>query len=423
MIQKLSTRAGTFWDKWKTVLTNLGITLLGLSASQGVVALVLIIVARRVTPNEYAQYLSSYALASLLIILPNYGLEMWLLAEGSATSSKLASLWRGGMRARLYLLAIWLLGMLVLTAFLPAAVFPINILLPTSLGLACDSLSLVSYSALRSQGWHKRVTAFQLLGALALLTTTLALPPGSDYIILFCIGRATVSAGVAFLVIGLVGNWLRPSSTIVPIVDVLRTARAFLLSDLAVAIYLRADLIIVSLFLGPSGASVYGPALSLINMLFLIPNAFYLVMIPIVARVYAETGTFGRIGMMQLVLQMLTGIVISSGVFWFGQATINYVFGDAYAPSGAVLRLLSPIPFLKSLNFGLALLLTVGGLQGWRSIIQTFCATFNVVTNLLIVVPFGVVGVSVVYTLSEMLLLGGYGVGIGRWRCKRSRYV
>lgn len=409
------------WRRQKTVLANWVIVLFGLIANQGIAALVLIIVARRVTPVEYGQYLSCYALAGLLIVLPNYGLETWLLAERGATLPQVATSWNSAIRLRLCLLLMWIVGMVVLSALLPADAFPPDILLPTTVGLACDSLILVSHSALRRLGWHMRVTYWQLLSALALLSVTLALPLAPGQIVLFSIARAALSMALAVIVIAMAGSALRVPATFMPFSDLLQTARPFMLSDLFASVYLKADLTIVSLFLGSSGASIYAPALNLINMSFLIPNALYLVAMPIIAQTYSEAESFGRIGVAQLILQMLAGVVISGVMFWFGRVTISLIFGAAYEPSVLTLHLLSPIPFLKSLNFGFALLLTAGRFQTWRAIAQSICAIFNVTANLLVVVPFGVIGVSIVYVLSEVLLLGGYSLGVYRWWVGRSR--
>lgn len=421
MIQKARTFYLAGWRGGKAVLANWAIVLFGLIASQGIAALVLIIVARRVMPVEYGQYLSCYALASLLIVLPNYGLETWLLAESSVTLPKLVAGWKSAIRLRLRLLLAWLAGMAMLGMLLPADAFPSNILIPTTLGLACDSLVLVSYSVLRSLSWHRRVTSLQLIASLALLGVTLALPPEHGRIMLFSVSRAAVSAVLAVVVVTMTHNSLRVPATFAPADDLLRTARPFMLSDLFASVYLKADLTIVSLFLGSSGASIYGPALTLINVSFLVPNALYLAVMPIIARIYRKTGVFGRMGVVQLILQMLTGATIAGAMFGLSQVMINLVFGSAYEPSVLVLRFLSPIPFFKSLNFGLALLLTVGQHQNWRTSAQMLCAIFNVAGNLLIVIPFGVVGVSIVYTLSEGLLLGGYSLGVYRWWLDRRK--
>lgn len=401
------------------LVSNWTLAFVGLVASQGLTAFVLIVIARSATPVEFSQYLSCYALASLLVVLPNYGLETWLLAKGEAPAGQVSSRWHSAIRLRVLLLTGWGIGMLTLGAFLPTNAFPPNVLLPTVLGVAGDSLILVSYSALRSMGWHERVAVLQAFGVLGLLWMSLVLPPGPECVVWFSIGRALISAGMAVLITTLARAWLGYSE-VIPHKELLRAARVFLLSDLAVSVYLKADLTIVSLLLGSSGAAIYGPALNLVNLSFLIPNALYVVVMPIQARVYLETGTFGGLGRAQLVAQGIVGIALSGALFLFAQPIIYSIFGSAYASVIWALSWLFPIPFLKSLNFGFALLLTTGGYQGWRTTVQALCALFNVVANLVVVIPFGVMGVSLVYVLSEGMLLIGYALGVWRWQIARS---
>ena len=72
-------------------------------------------------------------------------------------------------------------------------------------------------------------------------------------------------------------------------ISIVGEARSYLFSDLAVAIILRADLTIVTLLLGREAASVYAPALSMTNReIFTAPQAVYLLITPLLARLRAE---------------------------------------------------------------------------------------------------------------------------------------
>jgi O-antigen/teichoic acid export membrane protein len=408
-----------YYKRLGATITSWGVILFGLAVTQGTTALVLIIVARRVLPTEYGQYLSSYGLASLLIVLPNAGLDAFLLARGSATASGMPLLWRSSFRLRLRLLLIWIVCIVLAGGLLPDDTFPPAIMYPVTLGLACDSLTLLSYSALRGLDRHKQVTLLQVISALAVLGTTLMLPFGPGQIARFSIGRAVVSAVFAVPITALVGKLLHSPERPIPSLDLVRTARPFMLADLATSIYLKADLTIVSLFLGSSGASIYGPALNIVNVSFLVSNALYFFIMPILSRTYTTSlRSFARIGAAQLAAQALVGIAMLGLMFWSAPVVIDLIFGSAYQLSAVVLRLLSPILLLKSLNFGLAALLTTANLQSWRTTVQILCAAFNAVANLIVVVPLGIVGVAVVYVLSEIFLLAGYSLVVRKWWIK-----
>lgn len=391
-------------------IANWAIVLLGLFAERGATALMLIVVARKVLPIEYGQYLSSYGLAGFLIVLPDFGLEAWLLTKGHSTPSQMAQLTGSAFRSRVQLLSVWMVAMLLLAAILPADTFPLGIMVPTVLGVAFDSLVLLLYSALRSTHQHRRVTFFQSIASLTLLGVTLVLPLGSGRIALFAVGRCALSAALLITVIVTTAlDYLKLPLTFIPTRELLLAARPFVAAEIASFVYVKADLAIISLLLGSSGSSVYGPALNLLQVSFIVPRSLFFFVVPVLSRSYFHArDAFMKKGMAQFIVQALIGAIISVTVFLFAPFVVDLVFGHAYARSAEVLRLLSPIPFLRSINFALGAMLTSGERQPQRTKVQVVCAVFNVLANLVVITPFGVAGVAIVYVLSELILSVGY---------------
>ena len=105
-------------------------------------------------------------------------------------------------------------------------------------------------------------------------------------------------------------------------------------------------------------------------------------------------------------------MLLSILVFEYAPMIVRIAFGPAYQASGIVLRWLSPILFIKSLNFGFGAVLTAGNNQTWRTTVQVISASFNLAANLAIVIPFGILGVVIVYLFSELLLLLGYSISV-----------
>ncbi len=401
------------------MVANWLLILTGLVAAQGATALALIVVARRVSPAEYGQYLAIFGLLSLLIVLANFGLEAWVLAHSRKFASNKAQLWPSVVRVRLRLILIWLAGMLLLGLVLPVNAFPREAVYVTAFGLAFDSLSSLALSALRSLELHRRVTQLQIGTAVCLLAVTLMLPLRPGQLLWFALARTAVSGATAIITLLTVGTWrVRSASPIKP-GEILRSAWPFVLAETAVAIYLKADLSIIGLVLGAAGAGLYGPALNLINITFMVPNALFFFVMPRLSRAHAAPDrSFQRIGLAQLALQGVVGAGLSLLILVLAPWLVQLVFGSTYGLSASVLQLLGPIPFLKSLNFGLGAILTAGGLQSRRTKVQVLCALFNLFANLVVVGPIGIGGVAVVYTASEFFLLLGYAVTVMRQRQK-----
>ena len=409
----------------QTALFNWTVVLAGLVVLQGVTAVTSVLVARRVTPLEYGQYLSSLGLASLLIIIPNFGLDTFLLARGGLPAEQLAKLWARLLRLRAALLAAWLGVMGLLSFVLPAATYPFMVLWPTSLALALESVVLLSHSALRSLSRHGWVTLLQSAVTIALLGITIGLQLRPGQIALFGISRAAVWLLAAPLTVVATARLLRrPGPAVAPVEGApVVSATAFLVSDFAAAIYTRAPVTVVALYLGADAVAAFGPANNLILFLFVIPNALYFVVLPLLSRwAAARRATFRRVAGLQLLLQAGAGAIISLGTVLFGGVIISRLFGANYAGSALSLLMLSPLPLLKSLNFGLAAVLTADDRQPLRTATQVVCALFNVAASVLLARSLGLFGIALALVGSEALLAVGYALGV-LWPRRRASSV
>lgn len=385
--------------------------LIGLVANQGATALSLIIIGRAILPTEFARYLASYELLSLIIVLPGYGLDVWLLTQGGASLAKLAALWNTLFRLRLRLLGLWIGSMLLLGLVLPAHTYPPIIFWATTFGLAFDSLILLAYSLLRVLSHHRWVALLQLTGALGLVGAALMISRFGGGIVLFALSRTALSALMLIPAIKITNRLTPASSELLPFRPLLKAARPFVIADGASLIYVKSDVSIISLVIGAGGTGIYGPALNLLRLPFLTLKALFIFIIPILSRLYTQSHrSFVRIGLGQLIIQSIIGLLISLLFYLFGPLITEWVFGPAYHLSGDILRLMSPIPLLRSLSFGLGAILASANLQRQRTFVQVLCALFNIIGNLIIIIPLGIVGVTIIYILSELLLAVGYAL-------------
>lgn len=389
---------------------NWGIILAGLLLHNGLTAVSLFVVARQITPEVYGQYIAVYALLSFLVVLPGLGLETWFLAQFFPTLNRFKTVWQQSLNLRSFALLLWL-GLMGLLGFvLPRETYPWQIWLPTAVGVAFDSIALLSFAALRTQDLHQKITIWQSLFAVALFALALGLPVSSNYIVLFANGRMLLSVILAVIVIVFRrrhykvvkpevkdegGNW-----------QILQGARPFMLAELASAVYVRADISIVSLILGRSATALYGPAINLLQASFLAPRALFLLILPRLSKAFQQDiKKFKRQSNFQLFVQALTGGLISLSLYIFAEDILQIIFREAYLGSARYLRLLSPIPFLRALNFAVGTMLTASNRQRLNTKVQTTVAAFNVVLNLIVIAPYGLVGVSLVYVMSDTILL------------------
>lgn len=396
----------------KLLAFNWGIILAGLLFQNGFNAISLILVARRVEPVEYGQYVATYALVSFLVILPGFGMDAWLLTQAQLSKRGTVALWLSSLQIRVVLLVIWAMFMVLLSNFLPDDTYPQSLLILTVVDIAFGSVALLSYSALRVQNRHTEVTIMQSVVSILLFIFILVLPVTEDYIYQFAFGRMSLSIFICFVAAFLLKGREAIDRGLSHLSgrQILKGSKPFMPSELASAVYIKADVILVSLMLGSPGTAVYSPALSIIQISNLASRALFFFVVPRLSKTFARNAQFFLThSRFQLLIQTAAGTCMSFVLWLFAPEIINVIFGSKYDQSIVILRTLSLIPFMRSINFGLAAILISGGYQSQRAKVQIVVAAFNVIAILLMITPYGLLGVALIFNISELILIGSYG--------------
>jgi O-antigen/teichoic acid export membrane protein len=412
---------------WARRVGPSAVVALGLIAHYAGNALALLVLARRVLPLEFGQFTAVVALVAATVALPAFGLDTWLLARGAVTPPTLAAIWRQTLTLRIALLLLWAVGLGMVSRLLPPATYPGGVLAGVMAAAALESIALMTLAALRSGQEHGRVALVQASWAGGILLLALLLPLTPGRLIWFTTARAGVAAVAAALLVRMMRG--RPAAPTGPTwSELLHAGRPFLLSDVATLLYLRGDLLLVGLLLGARAAAIYGPAISVLGLAYILPTALFYAATPALSHLRGATGqdsvpdsrqeadpasvtagnAFRVASRRQLVRQAGLGLLLAAGL-WLGAPLVTYVYGPGYGAVGGVLRLLAPIGLLRALNFGFGAILIADGRQAVRTRIQLAVALVAVVGNLVVIPWLGVMGVAGVFVLCELLLALGYG--------------
>jgi O-antigen/teichoic acid export membrane protein len=167
---------------------------------------------------------------------------------------------------------------------------------------------------------------------------------------------------------------------------------------------------------GKTAVGLYSPASGIIHALFVIPNAMFSVMVPVMTRLGANSIERFRTSLRVLFLSFFA----LGGVMWLavgvlGKWVMLWLLGDEYQFSGYLLTILSSILFLKSINFACATMLVSVGLQQKRILYQLISAVFNIIANIIVIPIYGVTGVAWVYVVSEFIISIGYLWETKKW--------
>lgn len=368
-----------------------------------------ILIARILSPTGAGQISGTYAVVGLASIFINWGLDGWMLREGSisADPQKLLS---NVMSVKIFLGIPWSIGIFFLLMWVRPESFSPILLMACILDILANGLLNSQLTIFNATGRIPLQSGFQFALQGMRLLGTMALFWGGNFqpfwYVISRLGATVIIFGISLFFSSpkLIGVRLQNSF------KYLRSSTSFAITDLLAAVYLQADVMLLTLFVGPGKqVGLYSTASSITNAIFVIPTAGYSVLLPVFTRLYhqRDAGFLRKLRQVFIAFAIL-GIALWGGTYLFGKPVVHLLLGSEYEVSGSLLIILSPILFFKSISFAAAILLVTMNWQGRRAWAQLVSALLNVGLNFLVIRPFGNIGVAYVYVISEFVLMVGY---------------
>ena len=385
--------------------------------SQGFTALALLLTARELGATLYGQLAACLALASVLSVGFNLGLDIWLLREGARSQYRISELIGSSLSIKLGLGVIWVVALSLIGLILQNPTFPPALLTLTAMMVWLDNILMTALSAFKASLRNEYTLIIEsssdfiwFIGTLILIYLGTKLPEA--YVTLRLVILIATCIIAYYLIHRLLG--LHISRKIIQIS--LKACPPYALSEFLALALMRLDVIIVAFALGNYSVGLYSPAVSIVNALFFIPLSVYMVMVPSLSHLFESDllqawKSSKRFTLLLSVVGGLSSILLFVCADW-----VVALLGESFAGSGVILRILSVILLLKSLSFAMAGILVAGGRQSQRVIIQAIAVVLGTLLNLAVVFRFGINGVAVVFVITELILFLGYMGLVRRFR-------
>jgi O-antigen/teichoic acid export membrane protein len=393
----------------QNVLKNIATLFSGSAIANAMTILTLLLIARHFGAEDYGRYSSSLALASLSSIVFNLGLDIWLLREGGRRPAEL----KDSLGSVLVIKSIaglpWF-GILATAApLINQQVFPADLIRLLAVTVWVDSLFATALTAFKAS-LRNRFTSILEAGsdAIWLLGTLLLIVGGNQDLNDFVYVRIVVLLGSVILALALLHRTVGIQGSKSTAKQAIREAFPYASSEFLAWASSRADVVIVGIFLGQYAAGIYSPAVGIVNGLFLVPAAVYMVMLPVLSNLYMNNPVQAKISARRTIsLLTLIGLLLSVTFALIAPLLVSFL-SESFLESLDIMRILSIILLLKSISYAMAAILVANGQQSRRTIVQAAAVGLNIALNLLVISKFGVTGVAVVYVITELVLLAGY---------------
>jgi O-antigen/teichoic acid export membrane protein len=393
----------------RNIIANIATLLSGSTAAQGMTAVTLLFTARQLGAVHYGQYVAAFTLVSFTAVLFSLGLDLWLLRNAGREPTELARLTGSLLAIKGCIGGIWLAVFFGLASILDPSRFPVELIRLSALAVWLDGMFSINLTAFRAslRNTYSAVLEAGTVG-LWLLMTFLLTTSGQAQPLAY-LGVRIVASLVGVVVSSLlVWHKVQPRVSLLFIKRALGEALPFAGSEILAMANMRQDVLIVALMLGDKAAGLYSPAVGIINAAFVLPAAIYLVITPVLSNLFAtNVDKAWVIAKQGILLLALAGLAASIGLVVIAGPIIS-LLGVTFHGSREVLLTLSVILFSHSISFGMASILVATGQQKKRTIIQAIVVAINAILDFAIVHWAGIIGVAIVYVISDILLLVGY---------------
>jgi O-antigen/teichoic acid export membrane protein len=392
------------------VMVHAGVAVAGVILARLLTSLTQIALARLMGVAAFGAYTSVYTLLGPVVMIASLGLDTWLLRQSGAGAAFERYISEVFSLRLLMVVALMLVGVpAVLVSGDPAITLPITVL--AAFGLICELLLTTAYTVLRAQIRNYTAALLQVIVASLLILL----------LWLFWDARAPLLVATGYrLLAGLVGAalmaWLlRHNLRLVwqprDLLQMVKQARVYFASDLLANVTAKCDLTLVALLMGAVATGIYSPALTIINTTFLIPTVLWQVFLPVLARQEPGSRGFHWTMSVHLAGNLLYGLFWSGVLFAWAAPIVQLLYGAQFGDAVPLLRIMSLIPLLKSINFCTAIYMVVRDRQGLRAVLLAIGAVVNAAGNLIAIPLFGLTGAAWVNLGTEAIVFLCYGYG------------
>lgn len=189
-------------------------------------------------------------------------------------------------------------------------------------------------------------------------------------------------------------------------VRALRRSYPYALLGVVGLIYFRIDSVMLTLMQGPEANGVYTAAYRLLDAITDLPGVLVAAMFPMLARLHREShAELRRAYLSAMAALTLLGLPVLVGLLVLAGPIVEVLYGDDFARSAGVLRLLAPAVFLIYVDTANTMLLYSGDNLRTVLVLSLGTTAANVLLNLILIPRYSYNGAAVATILSTALSL------------------
>ena len=192
----------------------------------------------------------------------------------------------------------------------------------------------------------------------------------------------------------------------------------FMISGLAILIYLQTDKVMIGSMMGKTYVGYYAAAAAVSQLWLFILCSLNISSQPIILKKHGSDPT-GFIRSFQLLLFAVASMGLVTGVFFqvFGKEITVFIFGDAYIASAEMLSVLIWASIFSGIGFARNIWIIAEELNKYVKYFSALGAVGNIVLNFYLIKSFGIIGAAAATLCTEVFIVLAAPLLFKRTRC------
>ena len=371
--------------------------------------ILIIILARYLSKEDFGLYTFAIALASIFVVFSDLGFKTLVVREVARDKQK-ANIYFGNVFIIKIVLSIF--------TFLAAVIFS-GIMSYSAAAKGAFYLALV-FAVIKSLGmlFNSIYAAHEKPGVIALLNLILKVLALSALIVIIYSNGSLQGilagfslAGFIYLALAyfiLVKNFIKEKLTfnLDFAKNLFKEVWPFTFIAIFVPIYTQVEIIILKTLKGDLATGYYGVAVSIISILAFIPANFSIVIYPIFSRLYKESKK-DLIAYYEKSVKFLliVSLPLSMGIAVLAPTIVPLIYGNAYSPSVAIVRILVFCLIILFTSTPLGVLVLAINKQKQATLTALIAVILNIVLSLVLIPRFSYFGSAVSRLVTYIFIL------------------
>ena len=381
----------------------------GQAVGKGLNFLGFLLVARALGPSQYGGLTFALSLGSLLIFLPNLGMDPLFSREVPAGRARASDLLGSILALKAAAVGLFLIVYLCIV-FTTATSAPVRAAaMPVALAMGLLAISQTWRTVLITSGRAGLAGMLEVLApgvfVLASMVTIGPVPTASRAALGFLVGQLVAALAGAIVVL----RRFQPSApprTPTPYLRILKLAFPLMMIWFFSDLYLRVDMTILYYLRGDAQAGLYGASYRLVEGVYSGALVICAVSLPRMAGAWSHGVREWRQEWVRAVRLLLLIVIPVAAVLCVAAApVIGLLYGAEFAQAAGALRILAPATVFLCLGYVYGAALTSIGREWAQMAITALALLANVLLNFLLIPSYGGQGAAFATLVSAVAYL------------------